>query len=349
MFHPDEVIFAPTGACNLNCAHCRVRRDAGELSPDDAVAFLDACQGYGVERVGFSGGEPFLRQDFVTTVCKAAVGYGMYFDRLMTNGDWWSTEAELVAGLRAVCDAGFDGIIGLSWDSWHAQDTSRIVTFLQTVFSVWRRRDVVEILAVRSADDAAFLSALESVAVALGGRLEHSFGEPVRMADTREFGEDQPDDGSELSVPVIVSQLSLAGAGNARPGVSAPDSGGTHGVPGSALVPAAAGWNDGRWFLDDHCEGPGNVFYVHPDGSVAPCCGFANERAELKIGTIHDPCDVLLAAAGTNPHVVAAFDEGLGAVRERLAKGGVRFPGITRDICLFCDHLCHTGALGVQK
>ena len=43
------------------------------------------------------------------------------------------------------------------------------------------------------------------------------------------------------------------------------------------------GWKARKWFKEDFCAGPGNVLYVHPNGSIAPCCGFANENKALQI------------------------------------------------------------------
>ncbi|MBN2875455.1 MAG: radical SAM protein [Spirochaetales bacterium] len=316
MFHPDEIIFAPTGRCNLSCSHCRVKRGPEELSIADAVAFLDSCADGGIGRVGFSGGEPFLRLDFIVELTKAALARDMFFDRLMTNGDWWIDEAELRHSLAAVYDAGFDGVIGLSWDAYHGQEPERVLAFLHAVFDVRGRRDAVELLSVRSSDDATFFRDLDRVAAALGGRVESEYGEPVRVVDDAYVSrrEDQPDDGAGLVIPIARSAISL---------------------PADELP-----WKSAAWFEDDWCEGPGNVLYVHPYGAVAPCCGFANEEPRLFIGTIHDSYDQILAKAATNPQVRACFDTGLGVVREHLEAAGVRFPGKTRDMCAFCEYTC---------
>jgi len=316
MFHPEEIIFAPTGRCNLACAHCRVSRGPEELSVDSALAFVDTCSEGGVERIGFSGGEPFLRLDFLVAVTKAAVDRGFFFDRLMTNGDWWKNDAELRKALEAVCEAGFDGVIGLSWDAFHDQRPERITTFLRAVFDVWGRKDAVEILSVRSPDEAAYLRDVATVAAALGGHTETIAGEPSRIVDSAYLSrsESDPDDGKGLVVPVQRFPWSR-----------------------SAIEGA---WNASKWFVDDFCAGPGNVFYVHPDGQVAPCCGFANENQDLMIGTINDSYATLMANAAANARVAACYETGLGAVRKRLESGGRKFNGKTDDICCFCDMLC---------
>ncbi|HPE88227.1 MAG TPA: radical SAM protein [Spirochaetales bacterium] len=319
MFHPEEVIFAPTGRCNLRCSHCRVRRDGPELAIEAAVSFLDSCSAAGVERVGFSGGEPFLRLDFVVAVTAAAVDRGMYFDRLMTNGDWWATEASLHEALGAVADAGFDGVLGLSYDAYHGQAPERVAAFMAAAYEAFGRRDAVEILSVRSPDDEAFFRGLEAVAAALGGRLEYELGEPSRIVDDAYLGrsEADPDDGSDLVAQVVRSPRSRSAEEGA--------------------------WDAERWFADDYCEGPGNVLYVHPDGGVAVCCGFANERPQLIVGTVGDAVDAIVAEAAARPLVRACYEAGLAATRKRLEAEGVRFPGRTGDACFFCDYLCGEG------
>jgi len=319
MFNPEEVIFAPTGRCNLSCAHCHVTRGPAELVASEAVSFLDTCAEGGIERVGFSGGEPFLRLDFLVEVTRAAVARGLFFDRLMTNGDWWADVPDLRAGLSAVCEAGFDGIIGLSWDAYHGQSPERMFTFMHEVFEVWARKDAVEILSVRSPDDTALFRDFDAVSGRLGGLTERMAGEPSRMVDSAFLARSQsdPDDGVALSVPV-------------------------QRFPRSRLAGEGA-WDASRWFVDDYCAGPGNVFYVHPNGSVAPCCGFANENAALSIGTIRDSYDALMEQAAANMQVKACYETGLGAVRKRLEAEGRRFPGKTDDICFFCDYLCGEG------
>lgn len=318
MFHPEEVIFAPTGRCNLHCSHCRVSRGPAELNAADAIRFLDTCVEGGIERVGFSGGEPFLRPDFLLDVSRAAVARGLYFDRLMTNGDWWLDEEGLQSSLAALYEAGFDGIIGVSYDSYHGQSPQRLATFLRAVFETWGRKDAVEILSVRSDDDRTFLLDLANVAQALGGQVEYSGehdGEPVRIFDgvwsAREPS--SPDDGSGLIINIVRSPRSRSAEEDA--------------------------WSAVDWFIDDYCAGPGNVFYVHPDGSVAVCCGFANENSDLIIGTVADSYDALMQAAAALPKVSDCYDTGLATIRKRLEASGVRFPGKTDDICFFCDYL----------
>jgi hypothetical protein len=174
MFKPEEIIFAPTAQCNLACGHCRVTRIPQELQASTAVSFMESCRGRGVERIGFSGGEPFLRPDFLHEVCQAAVDMEYYFGRLMTNGCWADDSAGYSAALEPLYDAGFDGKFGLSFDSWHGNDAGRAADFLKAVFRIWDRRDIAEILAVNppgqdTSAEAADEAALKALAAGLGG------------------------------------------------------------------------------------------------------------------------------------------------------------------------------------
>ncbi|MCX5665876.1 MAG: radical SAM protein [Candidatus Omnitrophica bacterium] len=97
---------------------------------------------------------------------------------------------------------------------------------------------------------------------------------------------------------------------------------------------------DGRWFKDDLCKGPGNVFFVLPDGTVKPCCGYATDTDILTIGSIKkDSPGELIRNARKNRFVSSVFSSGLHPIRRRLEKNGVKFPGRTTNHCFFCYYL----------
>jgi radical SAM protein with 4Fe4S-binding SPASM domain len=119
-------------------------------------------------------------------------------------------------------------------------------------------------------------------------------------------------------------------------------------VPFSASAEEGA-WGASAWFEDDFCRGPGNVFYVHPDGRVAVCCGFANENPQLVIGNIRkDDYRSLMRRASQNAFVRACYEAGLGATRERLEAAERRFPGKTGDPCFFCDYCAKNSIIKTQ-
>ncbi len=321
-FSPREVIFAPTSSCNLSCGHCRVDRSKGTLRTEEALAFLSDCASGGVDRVGFSGGEPFLAADFLVAVIRSALDLGLYFDRLMTNAAWWNTEEELAAALSSVIDAGFDGTLAVSFDDWHGQNPGTVAAFIREAGRISGRNDWFEIVSVLGRSGDASPKRLEELARALDSKLVSSDGMPraIRNEAARRNRELGMDDGSGLDIPILT-------------------------IPFSPPSADTGAWKGDRWFADDWCEGPGNVLYAHPDGSVAVCCGFANERPELVAGHIRDGYAAILERARAMPQVRACYERGLGAVRKDLESRGVALPGKTADICQFCDWLCERGML----
>lgn len=326
-FTPTQIVFAPTARCNLSCAHCRVERDAGtgtqKLTAESAVAFMTDCASHGIDRIGFSGGEPFLAVDFIEAVCASAVEQGLYFDRLMTNGVWFADEAELRSALSRVYDSGFDGTIAVSVDDWHDNDEAKLATFFKSTMEIFGRGDCLEVVSVGNRDGTDAGKRLRALAKNIGANLVCEGGVPRYIQDDkhRTNRERGMDDGTGVYIPIVT-------------------------LPYSAPAGDSEAWKDSRWFSDDFCEGPGNVFYAHPDGSVAVCCGFANDNAALIAGTVADGYEKLLASARANPYVRACYEKGLGALRQDLEKAGTVFPGKTSDPCFFCDYLCSKGLTG---
>ena len=294
-FSPEEIIFSCTTACNLHCEHCFVNREPKRISIDAAKKFLLSCKGTSIEKIGFSGGEPFLYLDFLCEITRAGIENDFMFDQIMTNGDWWKDEADLRAILQKVYDAGYDGKIGLSWDSYHGQSTERMQTFILTVQEI--------------------------------------FGEDSINIQT-------VDQGGESLPLTRTSLLATPSAGDtpATPPV--------YNLQRSFPSDDSRAWQYKKWFREDYCEGPGHIFYVHADGNVAPCCGFANENPALFIGTIDDSFEKLMQNASQNRMVQICYEEGLSHYRrhglKKLLKGhGKKLPkGKCSEICTFCDFVC---------
>ncbi len=283
MFNPTEIIFAVTSSCNLHCKHCFINRTPHKLKIQDAINLLKSCKdsegACNIEKIGFSGGEPFLYLDFLCEVTKAAVQLDFMFDQIITNGDWWIDESNLMQKLQTLYDAGYDGKIGLSWDSYHGQTTERMETFITSV--------------------------------------QELFGDDsinIQMVDT----EDNQAPGNTLQV---------------------------YHLPRTYTSEDERAWQARRWFREDFCEGPGNILYVHADGNIAPCCGFANENPELFIGKITDSFEQIMQNAATNKMIKICYEEGLSHYRRHELKKKLRadrkkLPGKTADICSFCDFVC---------
>ena len=320
-FYPTEIIFSATNACNLHCEHCFIERNPHKLDIEEAVAFLENCVTNGgkaytikqpdysdktnskenslpiIDRIGFSGGEPFLYMDFLTALTKAAVSHDLLFDQIMTNGDWWHEEAELRQTLQTLYDAGYDGKIGLSWDSYHGQSAERMEKFITVVQEIFGK-DSISIQTV----DTVSLSDLTRQSVSdIDSRVKHE---------------------NDISFPGIPM----------------------YHLPRTYSADDPRGWKAKHWFKEDYCEGPGNILYVHADGNIAPCCGFANENPSLFIGTIKDSLEQIMQNATSNKMVQLCFEKGLSHhrhnVKKELRSQHKKLPGKTADICTFCDFVC---------
>ena len=99
----------------------------------------------------------------------------MMFDQIITNGDWWKSEDQLESVLKRIYDAGFDGKIGLSYDSFHGQELNRIITFIKTVHRIWNQGDILNIQSVISENPEKIIEDLENfdkLALALNCNVE---------------------------------------------------------------------------------------------------------------------------------------------------------------------------------
>ena len=303
-FSPKEVLFASTTDCNLNCAHCSVWRGKAQLPISAAQKFLRSCRKAGVERVGFTGGEPFLDTEFLFVLTERAVENDLLFGMVTTNARWFKTTSQLRRTLNDLRNHGFDGSFGVSVDAFHGKDPAKPALFIETASGVWNRPDIARVIAVRGARDKETNAILRALSRALKAKLVLVGGHRVIR-------------NKSLFVPVTM--IDLAPVGKAE----------------TLLDP----WGK-HWFKEDFCRGPGHVFYVLPDGSVKPCCGYATDSERLTIGNIcKDTATRLLKNASRNPFVSAVFESGLSHVRARLMKRGIIFPGATKNQCYFCHHV----------
>lgn len=306
-FRPEEVLFSPTTDCNLACPHCSVAAPRSKKILPEKIAerFLSQCASIGIRRVGFTGGEPFLAMGFLNSMVKAAVREDLLFGRIMTNGVWWPGAHVLKDCLTVLRDSGYDGSICVSVDALHAQDPGKVARFIRTASEVWRSPDIVSLACVsgfRDRQTAAMLRALERI---LKVKVAKSpAGRPYMKS---------------RSLFIKIYDIGLAPTGRAS-GLKDP-------------------W-DGRWFREDYCKGPGNVFLVMPDGDVKPCCGYASDEGALTIGNIRRAsAPEIVNGFRRNRFASTVFNSGLSAIRKRLQGAGVRFPGKTSSHCFFCAYV----------
>src|SRR5437667_894853 len=129
-FAPNYLSFSGTYQCNLTCPHCCVPIEWPDRLPIPvAVRFLEQAADYGIDVLGFTGGEPFLYPEFVIALTRRAAELGFRFDKIVTNGVWFHDELHLRTVLLGLKDAGFTGKIGLGVDKFHGIRTGDLVTF----------------------------------------------------------------------------------------------------------------------------------------------------------------------------------------------------------------------------
>ncbi|MCI0680473.1 MAG: radical SAM protein [Gemmataceae bacterium] len=303
-FRPNYLSFAGTYQCNLACPHCCVPIEwPDRLDIATAVRFLEDARRHGVETLGFTGGEPFLYPEFLSAVTRRAAALGFRFDKVVTNGVWFSDATHLRRTLQDLHAAGYTGKLGLSVDKFHGIRTADLALFCRTAFEVFRRDNVVSLSYASRRPDAGL--------------------EPVR-ALAAEL--DAVIDWSPLLNRYLLVSRALTMTLNWN-----------HLAPVERAEQLDGAW-DGVWFEEDYCEGPGQALIVNPKGEVKPCCGFASDLDQLTIGNIHEHTAAeIVKRARKHPYVGKVFREGLTAIRDEiLARDPDALPGKTSNHCYFC-------------
>lgn len=321
-FFPTEIIFAVTDKCNLHCAHCYVKRSNLSLDTQSCVDFLNSIpENSPIEKIGFSGGEPFLNLELVAQISKCAVKKDFMFDRLMTNGVWWKDIAECRQKLQQLYNSGFDGTIGISWDKFHGSSPAQIASFIKECRNVSGGLWNIEIQSVVEFNQREVELCAENFH-ALAEELDCSIEFNINIKKQTGFAiliarDCHQDDSFAVYCDITPRTY-------------------------SAENPLA--WKDKKWFKEDYCQGPGNVLYVNPDGSVAPCCGFANECKELSVGKISEGYEKLILNGNENPMINLCYNKGLIKVAKKFAK---KLPGKCRNECTLCQYVCQNSNLFV--
>ena len=280
------------------------------LSIDVAKRFLEDARRYGIELLGFTGGEPFLYPEFLVALTRRAAELAFRFDKIVTNGVWHTNRCRLRAMLRALKTAGFTGKLGLSVDKFHGSHTPQLVEFCRAARAIFGRDNVLSLSYASRRPDAG-LEPVDALARELGAVVQWS---------------------ELLGRYLLVSpELTMTLNWN-------------HLAPVERAERLEGAW-DGTWFAEDYCEGPGQALIVNPRGEVKPCCGFASDLDQLTIGNIHsDSVAQIVRRARRHPYVGKVFRKGLTAIREEiLARDPGALPGATSNHCYFCWHVLTRG------
>jgi hypothetical protein len=308
-------MLAPVYQCNLTCPHCCVPIEwTDRLDVGVAVRFLEDARTYGINILGFTGGEPFLYPEFLYALCRRAVALGFRFDKVMTNGVWFRDAAHLEGVLGELAASGFTGKLGLSVDKFHGVHPARAAEFCRGARRVFARDNIVS-LSYASRHPAHGLEPVHALARELDAVVEWSdlLGRYLLVSP-------------ELTITLNWNHL----------------------APVERAERLTGAW-DGQWFAEDYCEGPGQALIVNPRGEVKPCCGFASDLDQLTIGNIHtDTVARIVRRARRHPYVGKVFREGLTAIRgEILSRDPEALPGKTTNHCYFCWYVLSKGVVSV--
>lgn len=310
-FRPNYLSFAGTYQCNLTCPHCCVPIEwPDRLDISVALRFLEEAFAQGIGILGFTGGEPFLYPEFMHTLCRRAAELGFRFDKIMTNGVWFTDLQQLEAVLRPLAACGYTGKLGLSVDKFHGVRTGQVVDFCRVARRVFGWDNIISLsYASRQPDQG--LEPVRALAAQLDAVIEWS---------------------DVLKRYLLVSpDLTMTLNWN-------------HLAPVERAEKFSGAW-DGVWFQEDYCEGPGQALIVNPRGEVKPCCGFASDLDQLTIGNIHEHSAAeIIRRARRHPYVGKIFRKGLTAIRDEiLQRDPNALPGATSNHCYFCWYVLTRG------
>jgi len=97
---PLSVTYHVTYRCDLRCSYCYQPRSSEELSTSEAIRLIEMLVKRGLFRLGFSGGEPLLREDLGELV-RGARAKGVVVN-LFSNGHHLPERLDLVHDLDAL-------------------------------------------------------------------------------------------------------------------------------------------------------------------------------------------------------------------------------------------------------
>jgi organic radical activating enzyme len=307
-FRPNYLSFAGTYQCNLSCPHCCVPIEwTDRLDIPTALRFLEQAYNFGIEILGFTGGEPFLYPEFLVAITRRAAELGFRFDKLMTNGVWHRDATHLESVLLELRNVGFSGKIGLSVDKFHGVNIAKLAEFCRVTRSAFDRDNILSLSYASRAPDQG-LEPIHKLATELNGIVEWSemLGRYMLVSD-------------ELTMTMNWNHLATVERAEKLPGNP---------------------W-DGTWFEEDYCEGPGQALIVNPKGEVKPCCGFASDLDQLSIGNIHtNSIEEIIQIARKHPVVGTIFRKGLTSLRDEILEESPNvLPGATSSHCFFCWYI----------
>ena len=319
---PNYLSFAGTYQCNLTCPHCCVPIEwPDRLDIADALRFLEDAHAAGIDVLGFTGGEPFLYPEFLVALTRRAAELGFRFDKVMTNGVWFSDDADTCAAcLTELRDAGFTRQARPERGQVPRHPHRR--SWPSSAASPARVFDRDTILSLSATPAARRTRAWSRSG---GWRRSWTAWSSGRSCCGRYL--------------LVSDDLTMTLNWN-------------HLAPVERAERLAGRPWDGEWFEEDYCEGPGQALIVNPKGR-----GEAVLRLRVRPRPAHHrqhphrhASRRSSARLAKHPYVGKVFREGLTAIRDEiLARDPDALPGATSNHCYFCWYVLTRGlAAGVN-
>lgn len=309
---PVSAFLAVTGRCPAHCSHCSRggRREGTELDTSQWQDVIRQLHGLGVSIIGFTGGEPCVREDLDTLVRTAADGGAATI--LFTSGmelDDARLSRLRAAGLWSVC-------VSLDADTADAHDAARGAGAFETAVSALRR-----------ARAAGFYTMAGSVAtpVSVVAGLHRRIHALLATLDTHELRivEAMPcgrlgDCGSDaLLSPVHIAELRRFHVETNRR---------RHG-------PKVCAFNHVESPEIFGCGAGTQHLFIEPNGTVCPCdftpLGFGNVRETPLADLWHR----MNQAMGDNPRSRCFVQRHRELIRARAAAGYPLPPDLSEAVC----------------
>lgn len=128
-----KITFQLTWRCNIRCSHCCQDHLNVDLSRTHCEELIDGFAARKlIDRVGFTGGEVFLRYDDLSLLIRRCGQLGLS-STIITNAQWARSPEVTYAKLAPLIANGL-ALVAVSYDAYHASFVSvgQIVTALQT-------------------------------------------------------------------------------------------------------------------------------------------------------------------------------------------------------------------------
>jgi len=120
-YRPHSLAFLTTNGCDANCEFCGIKKSnpPQRLTVETMHKYTDQARRYGIRKVSFTGGEPFLLGEDLFEAISYAHKNGMICG-LTTNGSYAKDEETGKKIAKRLFDSGLD-VINISMDQSHSE------------------------------------------------------------------------------------------------------------------------------------------------------------------------------------------------------------------------------------